>query len=461
MNGVKVRWGAIVAGFGLAVSGCVGQPIGKAPTTPRGPKGGPATVGVILPLSGDKAMVGRRSLDGIECAAGKRAPCAARANITIVTRDSAGSPVKATEAVDALVQQEHVAAIIGPIDSPSAKPAAERAEQLSVPFISLSPGASIARIGPHTYRVGINPAKLVHAIARYAVKERGFTRFAILHPESHYGTANRDLFRNAITSLGGQIVVERPYKANIGQIVAARDRLSQMPRPPKTEVAVEVTSTEGQPSIEEPPPLPKLAALDGVDAVFIPDSPRSVASLLKAYGPKVLGGATILGVNSLNDPAILAGGQAVEGALFADGFFRDSAQVDTQQFVSTFAQAFNHDPTRLEAEGYDALQFVAEGVRKGGSTPEALQRALQRTKKLHGVTGTMRFTSEGDVDKEVFILTIAGGRIQEVGRRSADLRAEYETGEPKFRASSAPLDAERYGGKNAPTPGQDWDKYAE
>lgn len=442
------------------MAGCAMGP-GPSPTgMTKLPSGKEVRIGVILPLSGAFAIYGKSSLHGIECAAGLRSPCAADKNFTLVTKDSLGDPKVAAQAVRDLVTNDQVVAIVGPLLSKTVPAAAAEAEQLGVPLMSLSQLDGIAEIGDYVYRIGMNARSQVNALTHYAVNERKMTRLAILYPNNKYGKLYRSLFRSTATALGAEIVVDRAYDGDLARILQAHIKAKNEPLKERMQPKI---NTRGEIVVDlASKPLPKMSAVQGVDAIFIPDSHHTLVGMVAVYGKKIFGGATLLGVNRWNNTGILAAGSAVHGAIFVDGFFSSSANIETQRFVSAFTQAYGIEPTLLEAQAYDAMRLFDVASQRGTDDPKQMQQRLKKVKKFHGVTGLMLFNDVGDVEKELFLLTVEGGRIHEIGQRKSSLeswrrlnKSSRATREavihPKYRFGGEapdkgdPLSEEKYG----------------
>lgn len=446
-------WGRVACVLVCLSASCVLQPDGGKRNGRMKAGAEPLRIGVIVPLSGQHGVYGRAVLQGAECGAGLKSPCEAPTNVELVSRDSLGQPARAAEAVRELAGAEKVAAIVGPLMSVTVMEAAQESERLGIPMISLSQRGGVAEVGPHIYRLAMDGESQINAIARYAFKEANLQRFAILYPNNKYGRVHADLFRSAITTLGGTIVVERSYTENLAKLIEAKQKAEAAgatgvaPGPMRVgrDGVVEIDGTAATATI------PTLASIHGVDAIFIPDSYRTLVAMVAQYGKKLFGGAKLVGVNRWNNAGILAAGSAVEGAIFVDGFFKDSANVPTQRFVSTFTQAYGITPTVLEAQAYDAVQMVAEVAGRTARSPAQVQQALQRLKRFRGVTGGMTMTASGSAQKELFILTVSGGRIAEVGQRQSTLAHLRRTGESLVgtRVRAAPNEKYDVGGAAA------------
>lgn len=412
------RAGSVVM-MAILLGGCAEQ--SGVTTTPARPRGKELRVGVLLPLAGRHQRYAESTLRGLECAAGKQAPCSTPLPIAFITKDPGGDPGRAEAAVDELVTQEHVSVIIALLVPQAIEAAARKAQALRVPLISLSQREGIAEIGDQIFRLSVSVHSLVDTIARYAVTTRGFRRIAILYPANEYGRTYRSAFHAAATSLGASIVAEKSYGPEIANIIEARQQQEEegtegkAPAKPKRLPGMltkggEIIVAAGGAEEVAAPVVPKIR---GADAVFIPDSYRNVLALLKISGGNVFGGATLLGVNLWNNAEFAHGD--VDGAVFVDAFFRQSSDGETQRFVQTIMEAYHVEPTILEAQSFDAMRLLIRAAQSAHSrAPHPLREALAKLRNFHGVTGRISFNPEGDAERQLHLLTVRGGGIQEV-----------------------------------------------
>ncbi len=126
----------------------------------------------------------------------------------------------------------------------------------------------------------------------------------------------------------------------------------------------------------------------------------------------------ILGSNGFNDPKILdLAGKAMEGAVWASGFFPDNPDPRVRKFVATVQEKYKKRPNQFHAQAYDALLILADAIKRAGvteNTPEnriKIRDALANTPHFPGVSGTHTFRpGKGDAEKSVFILTLKDGK---------------------------------------------------
>jgi branched-chain amino acid transport system substrate-binding protein len=126
----------------------------------------------------------------------------------------------------------------------------------------------------------------------------------------------------------------------------------------------------------------------------------------------------ILGSNGFNDPKILdLAGKAMEGSVWASGFFPDNPDPRVKKFVATVQEKYKKKPNQFHAQAYDAMWIVAEAIKRAGvtdTTPEnrtKIRDAMYTISNFPGVSGTHTFkTGKGDAEKSVFVLTLKDGK---------------------------------------------------
>lgn len=379
--------------------------------------------GVVLPLSGKYKLYGESTLHGIECAVGITPPCISPMNVELVVKDSKGDPELAVIAVEELAKDQ-VLVILGPLMTKEIDAAAQKAQELQIPLISLSQKDGVTAAGDYVFRVGLNTISQVQTLADYAVKNRNLKKVGVIYPRSAYGEVFRSNFNTAVTNAGGQIVTEKSYGEEVVNVV---DATAQQDAPIKRSGIgtdgtyapgaagnknTSITNADGSTS-----PRPRVPTISGVDAIFIPDSYYAVSALIKYAPANAFKNVVLLGNNRWNQPDLIeASIDQTEGAIFVDGFFSQSQDVGVQQFVDTFRQAYQLAPTILEAQAYDATRIAIRGVEMGGRKPASMRAALAKIKNFKGVTGNMTFDANRDAQKRLVVLTISSGKIIEMGK---------------------------------------------
>jgi ABC-type branched-subunit amino acid transport system substrate-binding protein len=334
-----------------------------------------ARVGVLLPLSGEFASYGQRSLNGLKLGVGQLAG-------QLDVRDTRGDPAAARQAFDAFIVDPNVIAVIGPLRSKEAEVVGPRAETAGVPTLLLS--QQDGPTGQWVKQPAMTAARQAAELAEYAVAGQGLRRFGILYPNDPYGVDLSSAFRDEVGRRGGTVV---------GSIVYD---------PHQREFNVELLSVD------------KWIKDDDLQAVFIPDFADDaipLATQLRAAHPTVV----LLGGNGWNDPGALGPASAdLDGAVFVDGFFPTSTRRGTQEFVAAYRGAYGGaTPEILEAQAYDAGLLVARVLQGGARSRLQVAQALQAPRTIEGAGGTIGILPQG-IQRQLFLLRLSNGTISEV-----------------------------------------------
>jgi branched-chain amino acid transport system substrate-binding protein len=354
---------------------------GAPPAVPLGEDiaGPPPRIGVLLPLSGQYATYGQRSLNAIKLALGDQAG-------SLVVRDDKGEAASGRAAFDELANDPTIGVVIGPLRSKVSEAVAPRAEHAGIPLVVLSQETISGR---WVVQPVMTAERQAAELAEYAIG-RGLRKFGALYPNDPYGIALSQAFRQQVEQRGGQMVGSLTYDPN------------------QKEFSVELLS------------LDKWVKGDGLQAVFIPDfAPTAIplATQLRHAQPTVV----LLGSNGWNDLSALGpAADDLEGAVFVDGFFASSQRRATQDFVVAYRSAYGGTPDILEAQAYDAAKLVAAALQSGVRSRPRVLAALQSPRTFEGATGSVTVAS-GGIQRQLFVLRIATGTISEVGpSRSAN-----------------------------------------
>ncbi|MCP4604058.1 MAG: ABC transporter substrate-binding protein [Proteobacteria bacterium] len=316
-------------------------------------------VGCIVPLSGRSRLVGEAVLKGVMLGA-KAIPLGDNGGLSVTIRDSGGDPKRAAEAVDELVLAEHVTAIVGPLDGNAALAAAERAEELEVPMLTLSIREDLPEGRRFVFREFATNRSEVKALVD-AARRAGHRRFAVFYPDNGYGRTMRGLMADELSSLGLILADEVKY--------APRDTAF-------VDKANELAAAE-------------------FDALFIPTSAAHIALLAPALAaaglwstgegeePAGPGRAVQLLVPSIGraPDLIRRAGRYLEGALFTS-FLEGEASLGGAGFVEEFYVEYKTKPSYLAGFGHDAVVLVAGAIRSGARNREGIRRWLSESDKV-------------------------------------------------------------------------------
>ena len=337
------------------------------------------TIGVLLPLSGAGSRAGTLALHGIELALATVQERDPATKLSLAIRDSTEDVAAAQEALRALVNEEHVIGVIGPLFSRTATALASLADQLAVPLISpYARDSDFPALSPYALRNSLTDAMQSRVLAEYAVGTLQLRRFVILHPEDAYGTALRDRFREQVLQRQGEIVAVLSYSPNSTNISHAIGRLKTLQ----------------------------------YEAIFLPEYADKVGTIVAQLAAQHIEGIQLLGTDGWNAPGLVATAtRLLEGAVFVDGFFANASAPAVQTFVEQFRTRYQETPDLLAAQAYDTMLMCSQVLKAGAQTPAQLRDGLLHVRDFAGVSGLTSMGAKRDAEKVPYLLTIKGGQI--------------------------------------------------
>ena len=103
----------------------------------------------------------------------------------------------------------------------------------------------------------------------------------------------------------------------------------------------------------------------------------------------------------------------MEGAIIVDGFFSGGSKKETKAFVKRFKEVYGYEPGILEAQAYDAAIMLFSSLGEDPIDRDILKGRLM-TMSIEGASGKISFDSDGEANKELFLLTVQDGEIVEL-----------------------------------------------
>ena len=357
-------------------------------------------VGVLIPMSGQYAAVGKQLRQVIELANERTG-----GHLELVFIDSQTHSGKIAAAVEDLVVGQGVVAVLGPMLKEDVAEATRAAQGLGVPMVTLSQGEDAVKAGSFVFRGFLSVEDQVEALVAHAMGARSFSRFAVLYPSNGYGEAANDAFVREVKARGGTVVQSISYAAD------AREFLG----PARTLRGGRASSDRDRPSA----PL----TVD-VDAIFIPDNAATaplVASAL-AYEEFPVGsfrpqrGArpiVLMGLNGWNNAKIVeAGGQYMRRGVFVDAFDPSLDTAATTAFVTTVESAAGRTPRVVDALAWDCTRLLSQAVLAGGVDRDAIRKELGEAVLTDPVAGGGRFGDDRAVPRELTVFSLEPSGIR-------------------------------------------------
>jgi branched-chain amino acid transport system substrate-binding protein len=418
----------------------------------------PFLIGCILPLTGPYGTFGNRALTGIELALQRFNGQPDVNPMQLLIQDSKGDPNETAMALETLALTHGVVGIIGPMIT--SESAAIKAQALRVPIMTLTQKPNITLTGDYVFRDFLTLSLQVKAIVNYAVGDLNLQKFAVLYPEERYGVSFMNRFWDELISRGAEVVGIESYGTEQTDFSDAIKKLVGLyyprpERPPGEEIRdegvrerfLEPEEKTGRVATQDTPeaaddrfsdqgelPQEDQGALEEEDqeqwskqkeepepiidfeAIFIPDGFEKVGLIAPQLLFHDVADVLLLGTNLWHSEKLIEMARGyVQGAIVPDGFFVNSPSPRVRDFVNSYQEVFGSLPAFLEAQAYDAAWILFEAANKPGvRSRRTLKEAIMEVKDFPGVTGVTSFDETGDVDKDLYLLRIEGGRFVQI-----------------------------------------------
>ena len=297
--------------------------------------------------------------------------------IDIVIEDDKGSPEEAAQVTGRLIDRYKVVAILGAGASGNSLAAAPKAQSARIPLIApSSTNPAVTQVGDYIFRACFIDAFQGEVMAKFAVNTLKAKRAAImLDFNSPYSRGLTDFYEFSFAKLGGAIVAKQSY-------------------------------SQGDPDYRG-----QLSAIKTAnpDVIYIPGYYGDVAIIAKQARQLGLT-VPLLGADGWDAPELWElGGDALNGSYISNHYSADDPSETIQKFVHAYRQRYgNLTPDAHAALAYDALRFLAEAIKKAGTTEgPKLREALAETKNFAGVTGIINMDRDRNAVKPAVILKLA------------------------------------------------------
>lgn len=379
------------------------------------------TIGVSLPLSGEQAATGLRALRAIQLGLGVYGP--KQSNFRLAVVDSEGTADGGRRAIERLVQEDNVIAIIGGLTSRSAAAEAAKAQEMGVPTILLSQKSGITKAGDAIFRNALTSQMQMEQLAEVAINKLGLKRFAIVYPNDAYGTEYATFFWDEIKARGGEIVGAQSYDVEtkdfspqVQRLTGTfymEDRANEYAQRLKVyqEKNPKRSARSSAPTIED-----ILPPIVDFDAVFIPETAVGVGQIVPAFAYNNVKGIRFLGTNAWNSDALIRrAGKSVEGSVFVDSVLTTDPTFRASEFFTTFKGTFDEEPGRNEIQAFDSAVILRQLIGSGETTRVGLQSRLATLQNAPGALGRVSAAGDREFRRPTTVLTVNAGKIVTLG----------------------------------------------
>lgn len=344
-------------------------------------------VGANLEMTGGSASYGISSKNAIELAFkeinekgginGKQ--------LELVVADNKSEAAEATNAMQKLVSQDNVVAVIGPNLSSSVIAASainNSAKVLDIAPMATNPYVTVDQASGKTkdfnYRTCFIDPFQGTVMAKFATAELGVGDAAVLiDNSSDYAKGLAQFFKENFVKEGGAVTAEESYLQKDTDFKAT---------------------------------LTKIKATNP-DFLYVPGYYQEVGLIVKqarelGMNMPIAGGD---GWDSAKMPEI-AGAAALNNTYFSSLYSPEDSSDINKNFVAAYEKAYGQKPDVFAALSYDSALLVAEAIKNAGSTePAKISEAMAKINGFSGVSGSVTFDDKHNPVKSAVILEYKDG----------------------------------------------------
>lgn len=345
-------------------------------------------MGANLEMTGSNATFGQSAANGTKLAIkevnakggllGKQ--------VSLVVADNKSEAAEAANAMQKLITQDKVIAVIAPIASSSVIAGSQ--VNLDNKVLAISPTASnpkvtvdpdSGKVREYLFRAAFIDPFQGSVMANFANKTlHAKTAALYIDNSSDYAKGLGQFFKETFLKNGGTIVAEEAYLAKDTDFKATLTKIKA-----------------NQP-----------------DVVFVPGYYQEVGMVIKQareLGLTVpfLGGD---GWDSAKLPEI-AGAAALNNTFFANHYSPDDNSPAIKTFVEAYKKEYGQTPDAFAALAYDAAMMIMDAIKRSNSAdPVKIKDELARTKDYPAVSGIITLNETHDAVKSAVIIEMKDGK---------------------------------------------------
>ena len=353
-------------------------------------EGNPYMIGVLVPLTGRGQEVGRQLLQGMQLAE------TLESGPQLIVRDTAGKSEQTIRALDQLIDEDRVIAILGPVGTYPAAAAIEQTEQAQMPMLTFVSNEDVIADQKQVFRFLYSPRDELRALVK-ASREQGRSKYIILYPDQGYGQALRQIFEQEVSISGGVSCPAVSYPPGTKSLI---------------DYVKEVLESE-------------------CDTVLLADSGAQIALIAPTFAIEgawsTASGALpegaereihyLLPTPSWSPSLLKVAARYLQGALVVQPYFNASEEPSNMKFRQEYIERYGQPPGIFAAYGYDAYRMLAHTLKQGAMSRVELTDALKNGVGIDSVTSVGTLSTEHVPAHPPRIYEIIGSYLEEFDPR--------------------------------------------
>jgi len=341
--------GAIIVSFGLAHG-----------------QGKPIKIGQVIPITGEAAESGRYHKQGAELAM-EKINAAGGINgrkITIILEDDQTTNPGAVAAIQKLLEDKEITAIISSIRSTQVQAMLPTINEAKIPVAIGGTNYGLTHSGSEwVFRFRPHDGMSAKVIAKFTADELKLKKIAIVHASDAFGNGGRDMLVAAYKEFGVTPVMIQGY-------------------------------TNGEKDFTSIVQNLKKSGAEALNTYMTFSTDLGIlARQIKQQGAKVtwVGSPSITTIDGMN-----LAGDALYGTYGITDFQWDGSPT-SKAYTAAYKAKYHQDPDLYSAWCYDAMLVFAEAMKNAPDLkPGSIRKAILNIKKFPGAEGEYNFDQNGD-----------------------------------------------------------------
>ncbi len=366
----------LLASASLLNSGCDSKPESGTATKTGGET---IKVGEFSSMTGDSSTWGQQTNKGIRLAIEERnAKGGVKGKqVELTTLDTGSKTDITSQAVQRLIAQDKVIALLGEVASSRSIVASKIAQASGVPMISpASTNDKVTLEGDMIFRACFTDSFQGPVNAQFLYDNLKARKVAVMYDQSQaYSTGLKDEFIKAFTEMGGQVLTVQSYKSGDSEYTAQL-----------------TTIRDAKP-----------------DAVFLPAYYAELGPISRKA--KELGlNIPFTGGDGWDSPETLKFADSLQGWYYSNHYSDEDSRPEVKEFIARYKAKWGEEPGAMAVLGYDAANILMEALDRAPNTSgKALAAEIAKTKDFKGITGTITLDKNRNASKPAVILGMKNG----------------------------------------------------
>jgi len=304
-----------------------------------------------------------------------------RQKIQLIVEDDGSTKDQGITVFKKFIEQDKVAAILGPTLSATAAGAHPVAQAASTPVIAIS-NTGIGIVGKCDYgpcdwifRASLGEQSAVPETVKAATSKLGLKKVVIIYGDGKFELDDLTIFKDAFKANGVTVAKEIPYRA---------------------------TDVDFAPFVTA-------AKAENPDAIVASSLAGPAGKILDEIA-KQMPGKRVIGGNGLNSSALLAN-QNAGLIIVGTAWSKASTDKTNTDFIAAYKQAYAKDPDQFAAQSYTAMLALIDAMKRTSRMTDKAQvkTQLEAVRDLATPLGAFTFTPEHDVKQPTFVMTVKDG----------------------------------------------------